>query len=84
MCTILIEALTPLNRASCIKTYRNNVRSRLFCRIAKTSIHSATLSKDVSVNQSPVITLNKVGHEHTCPNVIQEAIFEWKANKVSL
>ena len=50
MCTILIEALMPLNRTSCIKMYKNNARSRLFRRIAKRSIvaidtwHSRTLS----------------------------------------
>ena len=38
MCTIVIEALTPLDRISCIKMYKNNARSRLFCRIAKRSI----------------------------------------------
>ena len=38
MCTIVIEALTPLNRTSCIKMYKNNARSRLFGRIAKKSI----------------------------------------------
>ena len=38
MCTILIEALTPLNRTSCIKMSKNNARSRLFRRIAKRSI----------------------------------------------
>ena len=38
MCTIVIEALTPLDRTSCIKMYKNNARSRLFCRIAKRSI----------------------------------------------
>ena len=38
MCTILIEGLTPLNRTSCTKMYKNNARSRLFCRIAKRSI----------------------------------------------
>ena len=35
MCTIMIEALTPLNRTSCIKIYENSARSRLFGRIAK-------------------------------------------------
>ena len=35
MCTIAIETLKPLNRISCIKMYKNNARSRLFCRIAK-------------------------------------------------
>ena len=39
MCTILIEALTPLDRTSRIKLYKNNARSRLFCRIAKRSIN---------------------------------------------
>ena len=38
MCTIAIEALTPLYRTSCIKLYKNIARSRLFCRIAKKSI----------------------------------------------
>ena len=41
MCTIAIEALTPLNRTSRIKLYRNIVRSRLFSRIGKRSIHSS-------------------------------------------
>ena len=38
MCTIAIEALTPLYRTSRIKLYKNNARSRLFCRIAKRSV----------------------------------------------
>ena len=38
MCTIAIEALTPLYRASRIKLYKNIARSRLFRRIAKRSI----------------------------------------------
>ena len=38
MCTIVLEALTPLNRTSHIKVYENNARSTLFCRIAKRSI----------------------------------------------
>ena len=38
MCIILIEALTPLGRTSCIKMYKSVARSRLFCRIAKRSI----------------------------------------------
>ena len=38
MCTIAIEALTPLDRTSRIKLYKNIARSRLFCRIAKRSI----------------------------------------------
>ena len=43
MWTIVIEALTPLDRTSCIKMYKNNARSRLFCRIAKRSITSSYL-----------------------------------------
>ena len=38
MCTIAIEALTPLYRISRIKLYKNIARSRPFCRIAKRSI----------------------------------------------
>ena len=38
MCTIPVEALTPLDRTSRIKMYKNIARSRLFCRIAKRSI----------------------------------------------
>ena len=38
MCTIAIQALTPLNRTSRIKLYKNIARSRLFSRIAKRSI----------------------------------------------
>ena len=38
MCIIVIEPLTPLDRASCINLYKNNARSRLFCRMAKRSI----------------------------------------------
>ena len=35
MCTIAIEALTPLYRTSRIKLYTNIARSRFFCRMAK-------------------------------------------------
>ena len=42
ICTILIEALTPLDRTSCIEMYKNNARSSLFCRIAKRSISFTT------------------------------------------
>ena len=38
MCTIAIEAVTPLFRTSRINLYKNIARSRLFCRIAKRSI----------------------------------------------
>ena len=38
MCTMVIEALTPLNRTSRIKLYKNNAESRPFCRIAERSI----------------------------------------------
>ena len=48
MCTIVVEALTPFDQISCIKMYKNNARSRLFCRIAKRSITVVprTLIKD--------------------------------------
>ena len=35
MCIIAIEPLRPLDRTSRIKLYKNNARSRLFCRIAE-------------------------------------------------
>ena len=38
ICPTLIKALTPLDRMSCIKMYKNNARSSLFCRIAERSI----------------------------------------------
>ena len=38
MCTIAIEALTPLYQTLCIKLHKNIARSRLSCRIAKRSI----------------------------------------------
>ena len=51
MCTILIEALTPLNRISCIiKMYKNIARSRLFCRIAKRSIVLTGIVKQLGMN----------------------------------
>ena len=40
MSTIAIEALTPLDRTSSIKVYKNNSLSRPFRRIAKRSIVS--------------------------------------------
>ena len=43
MCIIVIEPLTPLDRTSRMKLYKNNARSRLFCRIAERSIE--TLAK---------------------------------------
>ena len=38
MYTIVIGGLTPLDQTSRMKTHENNARSRLFCRIAKTSV----------------------------------------------
>ena len=35
MCIIVIESLTPLDRTSRIKLYKDNARFRLFLRIAK-------------------------------------------------
>ena len=43
ICTILMEALTPLDRTSCIKMYKNNARSSLFCRKAKRSIEAIAI-----------------------------------------
>ena len=43
MCTTVIEALAPLDRTSRINLYKNNARSRLFCRIAKRSIDNEVL-----------------------------------------
>ena len=56
MCTIVIEALTPLDRISCIKMYKNNARSRLFCRIAKRSIGNVLTRITYITN---VVTLGK-------------------------
>ena len=50
MCTIAIEALTPLDRTSRIKLYKNIARSRLFCRIAKRSIETG----NEAINKSAV------------------------------
>ena len=49
MCTIVIEALTPLDRISRIKMYKNNARSRLFCRIAKRSIAFFKVSQEANL-----------------------------------
>ena len=56
MCTIAIEALTPLYRTLRIKLYKNIARSRLFCRIAKRSIafqnftsHSSPIFSDFKI-----------------------------------
>ena len=43
MCTIAIEALTPLYQTSRIKLYKDIARSSLFCRIAKRSINGFAL-----------------------------------------
>ena len=40
MCTIAVEALTPLDRTSRIKMYKDIARSRLFCRISRGSMLS--------------------------------------------
>ena len=47
MCTILIQGLTPLDRTSCIKMYKNNSRSSLFCRIAKRSIEEFSIIRAI-------------------------------------
>ena len=59
MYTIKIEALTPLDRTSCIKMYKNNARSRLFCRIAKRSIFRVVLEiNPLFWNQQKVLRNN--------------------------
>ena len=45
MCTIAMEALTPLDRTSRMTMYRNDARSRLFCRIAKVYLSLLHLSR---------------------------------------
>ena len=59
MGTIAIEALTPLNRTSRIKLYKNIARSRLFCRIAKGSIGWLLIFE--LTNQESVKTSNAQG-----------------------
>ena len=71
MCTILIEGLTPLNRTSCIKMYKNNARSRLFCRIAKRSIGKAAAMKD-NYGVSPVGGLRNKLLDHDLTFFIEE------------
>ena len=56
MCTIAIEAPTPLYRTSRIKLYKNIARSRLFCRIAKRSIPKCPLIINLSIYTSFVDT----------------------------
>ena len=51
ICTIVIEALTPLDRTSYIKMYKNNARSRLICRIAKRSIDRSAIIKSKSTGK---------------------------------
>ena len=60
MCTIAIEPLTPLNRTSCIKVYKDIARSKLFCRIAKRSIlrnnsHFSVANSDVGSGDTGVL-----------------------------
>ena len=43
MCTIVIKAVTSLNRTSCIKLYKNYAQSRLFSGIALKSIPDCIL-----------------------------------------
>ena len=48
LCTMVKEALTPLDRASSMKMYKNSTRSRFFCRIAKRSIKKALMKPFVT------------------------------------
>ena len=69
----MIEALTLLNRASCIKLYKNIARSRLFCRIAKRSIGT------ISLNLEGCFISFNVGEVHAniwVPNFYVKSIFE--------
>ena len=65
MCTIAIEALTALSRASCIKLYKNITRSRLFCRIAKRSIHKKLL-RAISPKIGNFARAIKSSRDHVC------------------
>ena len=65
---IVIEPLTPLDRTSRTKLHKNNARSRLFCRIAKSlnslflrtcQISNITGKKiDVLIDEMPQIVPN--------------------------
>ena len=48
MCTLVIRTLTPIDQTSRMTLYKNNARSRLFCRMAKRSI-AACLQQWVTV-----------------------------------
>ena len=50
MCTIMIEALTPLDRTLGVKLYENIAQSRLFYRIAKRSIDELFSFRELACN----------------------------------
>ena len=62
---MVIEALTPLDRTSRIKEYKNNAPSRLFCSIAKRAItpHASALAIS-DVGGSPLLerSIYQQGH----------------------
>ena len=51
----MIEALTPLDRMLRVKMYKNNARSRLFCRIAKSSIYVTDIGHTVLTLLSNIV-----------------------------
>ena len=67
--SIVIEALTPLDRTSCIKMYKNNARSRIFCRIAKSSIALKPLWPNVALCTQKVIEKQGVPRSHKCLSI---------------
>ena len=60
MCTIVIEDLKPLDRASPIKLYKNNFRSRQICRIAKRSIDGKVYSSSTVLSVQLLYFRSKV------------------------
>ena len=51
MCIMVAEPLTPLDRNSRIKLYKNNARPRLFCKIAKRPINHKHIFVCLQENQ---------------------------------
>ena len=71
ICTILIEALTPLDRTSGIKMYKNNARSSLICRIAKRSI-----KRRVDHSKFHAIHVKLSGHKNVTKLVLWHTLDE--------
>ena len=49
MCTIVIEALMPLDRTLRIKLYKNNARPGHFCTIAERCIIGTTTAISITI-----------------------------------